>query len=331
MNAATSSPVEWLNEYQALLSGAGLVDLGPRTQIEVRGEDRASWLNNLTTNEVRKQSPGSGCETFLTTVQGKTLAHVLLFAGPDSVVLDTVGGQAETILKHLDHYLITEHVTLADKSEDWGELYLAGTQAAELLRGLAGVEPPAHRLQHTGATLAGRDVWIRRVDMTGPDGFVIAGTRDDVSAIGEAILAAGAVSCRYTAFDAARIEWGFPLFGQDITDKNLPQEVARDDRAISFVKGCYLGQETVARIDALGHVNRTLVGVNFSGQQVLDIGAELFADEAAVGTITSACYSPQLKAPLALAYVRRGNNSPGVRLQSAVGEAEVVTLPVRSS
>ena len=152
-----------------------------------------------------------------------------------------------------------------------------------------------------------------------------------MSAIGEALLAAGATSCRHAAFDAARIEWGFPLFGQDITDKNLPQEVARDDRAISFVKGCYLGQETVARIDALGHVNRRLVGVNFSGQQVLDIGEELFADEAAVGTITSACYSPQLKAPLALAYVRRGNNSPGVRLHSAVGEAEVVTLPVRST
>ena len=108
MNAAAPSPVEWLAEYQAIVSGAGLVDLGPRTQIEVRGEDRASWLHNLTTNEVRKQSPGSGCEAFLTTVQGKTLAHVLLFAGPDSIVLDTVGGQAETILKHLDHYLITE-------------------------------------------------------------------------------------------------------------------------------------------------------------------------------------------------------------------------------
>jgi glycine cleavage system aminomethyltransferase T len=218
MNAAATPPVDWLAEYQALVSGAGSVDLGPRTQIEVRGEDRAAWLHNLTTNEIRKLSPGSGCETFLTTVQGKTLAHVLLFAGNESIVLDTVGGQAETILKHLDHYLITERVTLADKSDEWGEWYLTGAKAAELLRGLTGVDPPAQRLQHAGAMAAGRTVWIRRVDMTGPDGFIIAGARDDMPAIGEALLAAGATLCPHASFDAARIEWVFPLFGHDVTD-----------------------------------------------------------------------------------------------------------------
>ncbi len=329
MNPAPTQPVDWLDDYAALVSHAALVDLGPRTQIEIGGDDRAAWLHNLTTNEVRKLAPGAGCETFLTNVQGKTLAHALLFVGADAIVLETVSGQAEAISQHLDRYLITERVTIVDRSDAWAEWYLGGTESTELLTAATGATPPAVRLQHAAATLAGRTVWLRRVDFTGPDGFVIAAQRDDFTAIGKALVAAGATRCRHAAFDAARIEWGFPLFGRDVTDKNLPQEVAREAQTISFVKGCYLGQETVARIDALGHVNRTLVGVRFDSASVPTAGLELTCDGAAVGSVTSAGYSPRLRAPLALAYVRRGKNAPGQKLQSALGDAEVVALPVR--
>ncbi len=170
---------------------------------------------------------------------------------------------------------------------------------------------------------------MRRVDLTGPDGFEISAEAADLPAVRDALAAAGAEPCAAVAFEAARIEWGFPLFGRDISEKNLPQEVARDARAISFVKGCYLGQETVARIDALGHVNRTLVGVRFSSNGAPTPGMELTSDGATAGTVTSASYSPQLRAPMALAVVRRGKNTPGTRLQSAAGDSEVVALPVR--
>jgi hypothetical protein len=129
------------------------------------------------------------------------------------------------------------------------------------------------------------------------------------------------------ALEIARIEAGFPWFGVDLSDKNLPQEAARDRQAISFVKGCYIGQETVARIDALGHVNKTLVGVKFSGARVPDPGMELKAGEQSAGHVTSACFSPRLQAPLALAWVRRGNNEPGAAVDSPLGRAEVVSLP----
>jgi hypothetical protein len=144
-----------------------------------------------------------------------------------------------------------------------------------------------------------------------------------------ALIEAGAVACGDESFEAARVEWGFPLFARDISDKNLPQEVARDPLAISFVKGCYLGQETVARIDALGHVNKTLVGIRFDGQAIPEPLAALEADGQSVGHVTSAVFSPRMAAPLALGYVRRGNNVAGSRLNSPVGEAEVVALPVR--
>ena len=139
----------------------------------------------------------------------------------------------------------------------------------------------------------------------------------------------GSDPLRATAVESARLEAGVPLFGHDITADNLPQEVARDARAISFTKGCYLGQETVARIDALGHVNRLLVGLKFAGQAAPPTGTVLLAGQQDVGHVTSAAWSPRLAAPLALAYVRRSHAKKGSTLSSAAGAAEVIELPVK--
>lgn len=313
-----------LAEYQALVDGAGLVDLGRRTQIELTGADRAQFLHNLCTNEIRKLLPGTGCEAFLTTVQGKTLAHVFVFVCPDSLVLDTVSDQSETILAHLDHYLVCEQVAFEDRTTQWSEVLLAGAHSESLLRGLAGGLPPPGRLAHGVAEVAGQRIFVRRVDVTGPQGFLLSGRDDDVAAVRRAMVEAGAMQCGSEAFEAARIERCFPIFGHDISAQNLPQEIGRDALAISFTKGCYLGQETVARIDALGHVNKLLVGLRFFGQQVPQAQTELLAEGLHVGSVTSAVYAPRLGAPVALGFVRPGHNAPGARLQSAVGEAEVV-------
>jgi folate-binding protein YgfZ len=126
----------------------------------------------------------------------------------------------------------------------------------------------------------------------------------------------------------ARLEAGFPWYGQDISEENLAPEVGRDPQAISYVKGCYLGQETIARIDALGHVNRMLVGVGFETADAPSPGTELFCDGKGVGRVTSAAFSPKLQAALALAYVRRGHHEPGSQLSSAIGRVGVVRLPL---
>ncbi len=328
MNAPASHEPDWIAQYHALTTGVAVVESAQRTQIELSGTDRATFLHNLCTNNVRQLEVGAGCEAFLTTVQGKTLAHVFIFVCPESLVIDTVGGQGETILEHLDHYLISEKVTLADRSREWTELLLAGPGSEPLLAKLGDVRIPPALLSHAAFDVALTRAWLRRVDMTSPGGFLLSARREDGAAIAAALVDAGATRCGEAAFEAARIERGFPLFGKDLSDKNLPQEVARDQAAISFVKGCYLGQETVARIDALGHVNRLLVGLRFAGSDVPQPGTELRAGEQVVGQVTSASYSPRLQAPLALAYVRRGSNEPGARLNSASGEAEVIAFPV---
>ena len=148
------------------------------------------------------------------------------------------------------------------------------------------------------------------------------------SAVTAAISAAGAIRCDPAALESARLEAGTPLFGLDITPDNLPQEVARDTRAISFTKGCYLGQETVARIDTIGHVNRLLVGLKFSGPDVPAAGTAVLAADQPIGQVTSAAWSPRLAAPLALAYIRRAHAKPGSQLTSSTGPAEVVALPL---
>jgi len=323
---------EFQSQYAALTSGAGLVDFTSRTQIELTGADRASFLHNLCTNSVRDLAPGSGCEAFVLNVKGHIVGHVFIFAGPNSHVVETVRGQGERLLAHFDRYLIREQVELHDRLQEWTETLLAGPRATAVLSQLGLPTPPA-RLSHIAAQLNNNPVWLRKVDLTGPDDFLVARSREHFADVRASLISAGAVACGEEAFHAVRIESGTPVYGQDISEENLPQEIGRDQQAISFTKGCYLGQETVARIDALGHVNRVLRGVRFTGDSVPRVGTTLFADspEKPVGQITSSCWSLRLRSPLALAFLKRGNHEPGTKLNWEGGTAEVVQLPLETS
>ena len=324
-------------EYAALTAGAGVVDCSERTQLEITGDDRATLLHNLTTNAVRGLTAGDGCESFALDVRGHVVGHFFVFCTPHSLVIDGVPSQAERLLAHFERYHVREQVEFHDRSGEWGELLVAGANAGTAVERVLGAAPERAFGHREISWAGGRDtqkVWLRRVDLVGPGNFLIATARESLPRLQAALREAGVLECGPTALETARIEAGFPWYGVDITDKNLPQEVGRDGRAISFTKGCYLGQETVARIDALGHVNRTLVGVRFAGSEIPEPGDELAAGEgaadAAVGIVTSATLSPRLNAPLALAYVRRGLNVPGAKLRWRGGDAEVVALPIAS-
>jgi tRNA-modifying protein YgfZ len=320
-------------EYAALTQGAGLVDFSTRTQIEISGADRAQFLHNFCTNAVRDLPVGQGCEAFVLNAKGHIVGHVFAFVCPQSIVLETVPEQGEKLITHFDRYLIREDVQLADRSQSWTEWLLAGLQSESLLNRLC-VQPPSQRMAHVAAEIAGNRVWIRNIDLAGPIGYLLVGPREYATKIQTALISAGATPCSDEAFQTARIEMGTPLFGQDITDENLPQEIDRNRQAISFTKGCYLGQETVARIDALGHVNRLLRGIKFSGQKVPTSGTKLFfghenAEAKATGHITSSCWSPKMNAPLGLAMVRHESAAVGAKLDCELGPGEVVSLSVR--
>ena len=315
-------------DYDALTAGAGLIDLSNRTQVEVVGDDRAKFLHNMCTNDIRKLEICKGCEAFFLNAKGHILGFSFVFAGPTSHVSETVPEHGMSLVAHVDRFIIREKVEVHDRSQTWGEMLLAGGKAPDVLRALVGDSVPTEPLSHVAAVVSGRPVWFRRVAMTLPGGYLIACPRDDVEAVSRAIVDAGAVRCNDKALEPLRIEAGTPVYGVDITDKNLPQELDRDSRAISFVKGCYIGQETVARLDALGHVNKLLVGLRIQRNDVA-AGLDLVKDGHAVGSVTSAAWSPRLQATVALGYVRRGSHTPGTGLSSAAGEANVVALPMQ--
>ncbi len=318
---------EFMRQYSALHDGVGVAELS-RSQIELTGDDRASFLHNLCTNAVRNLPAGSGCEAFLLNAQGKILGLVYLLAGERSIVLDTVAGQNEFLLRHLDRYLIRDKVELADRTAAWTVLLVAGKRAGEVLQTITGAAPPSGQFRHQAIAALGTSTSVCRVDFTGPECFFVRVARDREAEVWARLLAAGAVACEPAVIDAARVEQGTPLLGVDVSEKNLPQEVARDDRTINFTKGCYIGQETVARIDALGHVNKTLRGVRFDPTARPQPGDALTHDGQPAAEVTSVVWSPKLQAPLGLAYIKRGHQSVGTQLTTATFAAQVVALPV---
>jgi folate-binding protein YgfZ len=301
--------------YQALTQRAGVVRLD-RAQVAMSGKDRATMLHKFCTQDVLGKQPGQGGEAFICNVQGKIVGYVYFLVGEQEIVLDTAAGQAQTLINHLDRYVITEDVQFADRSRELATLVLAGPQATLLLP-----DAPAEMYSHKKLEIDGVTVECRHVPFAGGSYF-LAIPSADAERVQNALIARGATLCSPAAIECLRIETATPLYGIDITTENLPQEISRDAFAINFRKGCYLGQETVARIDALGHVNKHLVQVQFAADADIATGKELFVGDKAIGRVTSVCWSPKVQAPLALAYVRREHCAVGTKLT----EGEVVAL-----
>lgn len=314
-------------EEAALSGGRGYVPLPGWTEIELSGKDRVLFLQNFCTADIKRLLPGHGTEAFVLNVKGHVVAHVLVFAGVQSLTLSTTPGMGSKLAAHLERYVIREDVQIADHTAERAVTLLAGNAWEPVVKQALGVVAPPAMYGNVAGSWQGLPVELRRVPIVHPAAWLLSTAARDGEQMLAALAAADGIACGDAAFTAARIAAGYPWQGQDVTDKNLPQEVARDPLAISFTKGCYLGQETVARIDALGHVNKLLCGLRFSGETPA-VGSELRAADVAAGTITSAAWSARLGHPIALAYLRREQSSPGTKLVSTAGEAEVVWLPL---
>jgi folate-binding protein YgfZ len=306
---------------------AGLFDRSDRKRLAITGPDRAKFLHNLLTNEVKRLPVGKGCEAFVTSPQGKTLAFVTVLAGEDVILVRTDPGGADLLLPHLQKYGVFDDVSIDDESESTFEFHLAGPAAGEFLRRSGWQLPAEVELAHVQTEFAGQPLRLIRESPAILAGVTLIGDLVLGRPLKEFLLSAGRelglVEAGPEVFEILRIEAGTPVFGKDLTDKNLPQEIGRDARAISFVKGCYLGQETVARLDALGHVNQILRGLVFeSGSPCPEPGAALEDGGKRVGTVTSAAFSPLRDAPIALAIVRTSHIAAGTLVQVRLGEGD---------
>lgn len=308
-------------EYSAAQHSCAQFDLADRVQIEIGGNDRVKFLNNFCTNDVARLQAGQGCEAFVTNVKGRLLGHVFVFVAPDAIWIDSGPGCETPLLEHLDRYIITEDVTLTSRSAEFAQLLVSGPQAAAMLAA-AGVEEAAslELYAHLMATLGEHPAAVRRVDWLLQPGFLISVAREQFDATADRLAAAGVQRGGGMVFEALRIEAGFPRYGIDLSEENLAQEAARTKRAISFVKGCYLGQEPIARLDAMGHTNRELRVLRIESDVVPDAGAAIHAAEKdeEIGRVTSAAISPASSQAVALGFVRSGFHAPGKPVRVAI-------------
>ncbi len=307
-------------EYRAARGGVGLVDRSDSGVVEVTGRDRARFLHALLSNDVAALQPGQGCAATLLDIHGKVQVTLIVLALEDRVLLLTPPGMGESTVAALDHYLFAEKVALEDVTGRQTLLMLAGPAAEETAKRLTGATPPGGAWSHAAGSLNGVDA--RVVAAGGETGLpevwivVPASARE---AACKALLDAGARPLGGEALESLRIEAGTPRFGTDVDGTVLLPEIP-SAHLVSETKGCYPGQEVVVRIRDRGHVNRHLRGLVLEGDVVPQRGAEVVADGAVVGQVTSATRSLGLGRPIALAYVRR-QHEPGARVEIRAGAA----------
>src|SRR3989442_1958092 len=301
-------------EYAALREGAVLVDLGFRALVRATGTDRVTFLHGMLTNDIASLAPGSGCPALLLTIQGGVTAGLRVAALGDALLLDGDVRARAALVEALEKLIIADDVELREPGEPLALIGVEGPGAARLLPGAAGLAPYAHAV----VTLAGVPVRAQRASEVRRPGFVLHAPGARAAAVWDALLALGARPCGMEALESRRVEVGVPRVGVDMDGATLALEVPVED-AISATKGCYLGQEVVARGTARGHVNRRLVGLRLEGAEPSP-GAPLVHDAKEVGRLTSVVRSFGGGGLAALGFVRREHWEPRTELRGRHGQ-----------
>lgn len=316
------------SEYRAALNTSVLFDRSPHGKIEVSGKDAPAFLHNLSTNDLINLAVGGGCETYFCDHRARVLAQAFVYhvlsEGRHTFWLDVAAGHSEKLIQHLDRHLISEAVELADLTDQFAQIHLCGPSAhAVLEKALGGPLPELSEFQHIERTIGSAVCQLRRHDPLGLAGFDIVCGNDFARQVWHALQASGATPAGEATFEVLRVEAGTPVFGVDIDENRFVMEIARAQRAVSYTKGCYLGQEPIVMSrDRAGFVNRAFLGVKVLEGGALPHGTKLFRDGNEVGQVTSSVVSPRLNAPIALAYIRRGNQDVGVRLEADTAEGK---------
>jgi folate-binding protein YgfZ len=320
--------------YEAARRGAASITRSDRGRIVVAGADRASYLQGLLTNDVVALKAGEGCYSAYLTAQGRMISDLYVYELGDTMLLTMAGDVKDAVLAKLDQFIFSEDVQLGDVTETFAQIAVVGPDAARAVAAvLGGVTADTLRSLAEHANMRtqwdGAAVIIARVTDTGEPGFDVFVDRGRVAALTTALGAAGVVGVDAATADAIRIEAGVPVFHRDMDEETIPLEASLESRAISFSKGCYVGQEVVIRVLHRGHgrVARKLVGLVVDGADVPPRGAVIRSGDRQIGEVTSSTRSPALKRPIALGYVHRDFLEPGTRVTAGDAAAEVVALP----
>ena len=319
-----------LHEHLAVRAAAGLFDFSFRAKFALTGRDAQKFLHRIVSNDIKRLSAGEGTYATLLNPQGQILADLRVYAAQDRLLVDTDADLRAKAMATLRRYIIGDQVQA--EPLDTCALAFEGPKARGLLEKTLHEDLPAMKdFDHFATNYAGFPVRVVRISNTGEEGYEVwAAPKVMMGLWGAACGQAPSydmLPCGTEALESLRIEAGIPRYGSELGEDTLPLE-ANLMNALSFNKGCYIGQEIVERARSRGHVNWKLAGVTIESSQLPAPGEKLTLDGKEVAEVTSACASPSLRKTIALAYIRREHLEDGTRLQTASGAtAEVTTLP----
>ncbi|TLY21860.1 MAG: aminomethyl transferase family protein [Nitrospirae bacterium] len=321
-------------EHLAVRRGVGIADLSQRGKIRVTGDDRTKWLQSVISNDILPLAQGQGTYSSLLTHKGKMLTYFRVYQLGEALMLEDVGEIGDVTYAALRKFLLFgTKAKMESLIESYGHLLISGPKAVDLLSAATGLEigglKPLEFLAHESD---GRPALLIRTEETGekdfelliPAGSCLVEVWNRIWAAGEAI---GLQAFGAHALESLRVEAGLPKAGPDLNENIVPPEANLEGKAFSLTKGCYPGQEVVARMDTYGSVRRRLVGLVLEGNSVPPPGSKLFSGDREVGWITSAVHSPSLAKVIAFGFPLRDFTPVGTPLTVEIhGERKPATV-----
>jgi len=316
-------------EFEALRSSSVIYDLRSRARVQITGADRVRWLNGMVTNNVRDLAVNHGVYAFLLNPQGHIQADLYVYNRGDFLLIETDQALLEKVIGIFDRYIIMDDVELADVTGKLAGIGIAGPKAQNVL-GSAGISlSKIATLELADLKWRGTDLTVARDDNSAVDSFSLWIEPGQTSSLRQALSESGAVPVGAEALELLRIASGIPRYGQDIRERDLPQETEQQ-RALNFSKGCYIGQEIVERIRSRGAVHRKFTGFEVEGTLPAP-AAKIQVEGKEVGEITSAATLPfgEPGRGVALGYIRRELAIQGKELSTSNARLTVAELPFR--
>ncbi len=334
-----------ISEHHAVRNNVGIADVSYRGRHRLIGEDRAKFLHRIISNDVESLSIGHGTYATILTHRGKIIADMNITVLADTIRIDTAPETTESLFTELDKYIIADDVELFDVTADTGAIAVHGPQSTDLVQSVLGINelatlPERHNCFREADAVFKYEIVCVRTENTGEVGWTLYTAAEGLVSLWETLMTAGArldvQPIGWNALESLRIEAGIPRYGTELTDSVIPLE-AELEHAIDFEKGCYIGQEIVARMKYRGHPNRLLRGIEIDVNSTSHdchsdfLEARVFNGDKAVGWVTSATFAPTLGKMVALGYVRMAVTEAGsrVRIEASEGPVDgtVVLLP----
>ncbi|MBX3237781.1 MAG: aminomethyltransferase family protein [Nitrospiraceae bacterium] len=311
---------DWEREYRAVRQAVGLADLSHRGRLKVTGDDRVKWLQSIISNDILPLQPGQGRYSSFLTHKGKMLTYFRAYVQPDHILVEDVGEVGDATFQALRKFLLYGTKAKMENCADTsGLLLVSGPKTAEVIKTAFGVDASGLALlQCLTVTVAGQPGLVMRTEETGELDLEVlvpaAVLTDTWNQLMQAGAGQGLIPIGTKAREALRMEAGLPVAGPDLNEEIVPPEANLEGKAFSLSKGCYPGQEVVARMDTYGNVRRHLVGLVLKDGTLPLKGAKLFSQDREVGWVSSVAYSPQQNAVIAFGFPLRDFSKPDTTL-----------------